>query len=159
MNLKKLKKFITDFETVLKTRNYKMNEKITLPGYLVNLKDYEELKKIIFSNNNNINKILTIESIHFKTASYLVNMIYNDNKYIIISPEIWKNCLPKEKENENPIFYEVNREKISIKLEDNNLTFSNFNLNNIIEKSSYYTLDNPKYESNYEEIKKIYEIL
>ena len=133
-----LMEIINDFETNLKKRNYENNVKISLSGYLINLEDYEELKKKI---KHNLNFIVKIEQIPFKTASYLVNMIYNDNKYIIISTEIWKKIVPKEKENESPIKYKINGDQIFINFEDNKiLKFSNFHKNNIIEKSSYYLI-------------------
>ena len=156
-NSEQLFKSIYDIDAKFKNIEYIDNKTNTSTGYLVNLKDYEEYtnkNKLPGINNNNGKKL---HQIQFKTSSYLINMILNGNKYIIIGPEIWNTIPPSEKEIESPIFYSKNISHIFIKLEDNiTLQFSNFNNNNILDNNSYYKSDNPNYKSYYD-IDKIYE--
>ena len=87
---------ILNFEEYLK-QLYNKEKIIEInKGYLINLEDYEDLKeKINYTHfkenilNNNLDneslsdsdEIIKIKQIDFKTSSYLLNMIYNDNKY------------------------------------------------------------------------------
>ena len=138
-------------------------------GYIINLEDYENLKKNInynmFNSNYNLDnitlsddeKIYKIKQIPFKSSQYLINMIYNDNKYIIINSDLWKIICENGQENEPPIKYEINSSNIIIKFNnDRKLVFSYYNNKNIIGKSGFYTTNNSNYESNYSEIEKIY---
>ena len=104
-------------------------------GYIINLEDYENLKKKINYNrinqNNNLNnitlshneKIYKIKQIQFKSPEYLINMIYNDNKYIIINSDLWKIICENGQENETPIKYKINSRNIILKLNNRNLFF------------------------------------
>ena len=78
-----------------------------LKGYLINLKDFEELKKDIkydiyklfgaenkngclkLLNSNKKTKFNKVENIKLNSSKYLVNMLNNNNKYIIITSELW----------------------------------------------------------------------
>ena len=149
-----LMKSIYNIDTKFKNIKYIDNKTFSYKGYLVNLNVYEEFKNKKLSGINNNRKL---HQIQFKTASYLVNMILNGNKYIIISPEIWNKFLPTEKENESPIDYSKNIAHIFIKFIDGrDLKFSNYNKDNILDINSYYKSDNNNYISNYDEIEKIY---
>ena len=152
----RLMKSLFDLDEKFKNIEYIENKTLPSQGYLIDFKDYEEYKKNKISGKNNIGKKL--HQIQFKTASYLINMILNGNKYIIIDSESWNNILPDEKEIESPIDYSKNIAYIIIKFKDNiTLQFSNFNKDNILDINSYYKLENKNYKSNYDEIEKIYE--
>ena len=154
----RLMKSLFDLDEKFKNIEYIENKTLPSQGYLIDFKDYEEYKKNKISGKNNIGKKL--HQIQFKTASYLINMILNGNKYIIIDSESWNNILPDEKEIESPIDYSKNIAYIIIKFKDNiTLQFSNFNKDNILDINSYYKLENKNYKSNYDEIEKIYETI
>ena len=123
-------------------------------GYIINFNDLEDFKKKINSyDTKNINRI---EQIPFKTSTYLLNMIDNDNKYIIINEDLWKTICQKGKEKEAPINFDITYNHLILNLKDRNLKFSNYKKNNIIEKNNYYYSDNSGCCSNIREIKNIY---
>ena len=84
---------INEFEnTYIKDKfiNYKKYKPHT--GYLIKLESYNAIKKTIgqyynkWTNASTILKsISTLEEIEFKTSTYLINMLLNGNKYIIIN--------------------------------------------------------------------------
>ena len=122
-------------------------------GYIINFNDLEDFKKKINSyDTKNINRI---EQIPFKTSTYLLNMIDNDNKYIIINEELWKTICQKGKENETQITFDITYYHLILYLKDRNLKFLNDKKNNIIEKNFYRLSDNLTYYSNIREIKNI----
>ena len=143
-------KAIHNFEEDLNTI-YRVKNKSNLKGYLIKLKDLENLKKTLnydekvkkmtnlgFVVLNGSEKIFTIEDIKIKTPEYLLNMIYFDNSYIIISQELWKILCEKGKESEPPILYSINSDKITVQLDKLELTFKQTkNKNNIIDKNNY----------------------
>jgi len=146
---------ISDFQKYLK---YIYSDKNSFGteyrGYLINLKDYERIKKIIYNNKVNINDSennFKINQIEFKTPQYLINMILNENKYIFINTDLWELICDKDKRNESPIIYQVNRNDITFTLD--NIEFSFIHNKNIINK--YILKNSSNYQSNYEEIKKI----
>ena len=146
------------------------NKNISRKGYIINLKEFENLKKIIDYDNNKNNisnekinniylleseKIVKIKQIEFKTSQYLINMILNKNKYIIINEELWK--IIGNKENEVPIEYKINSNDIVLNLEVyRRLNFRHFDNKNILCDSNYCFSSNNNYKSNYDEIKRIY---
>ena len=130
-------------------------------GYIMNLKDYEELKqnlnytqvnKFYSSNNieaqkclqyydaNKFNKIKNIKLIEFNTPRYLVYKIMNGNDYIIISEELWNLINSNENININKNFlieYSIeSNNQISINFEKGENIFLWTNNNNIINKYS-----------------------
>ena len=145
-------------------------------GYLINYTDYKELKnKIDYEKNKgkkapykfditDKEKIMKIKDLEFKTKEYLINMLFNDNKYIIVSPELWKIICEQKLEKEKPIEYQyiesstilnlnLNREIIKFTSQkDNIIEYSNlknktYNLFDSIKKtyqniSRYYTFEN-----------------
>ena len=152
---------VENFENYLKT----YPENIQQEGYLIKLKHYENLKKIInyydYKNcylNKEIDlydeKPLTINPIEFRTSSYLINMLYNNNKYIMINKKFWEVICKKGKENAPPILYKHQSNNLIFKLDDNiTLSFiQSNNSKNIIDKSSI----NFRYDSNFIEVKTIY---
>ena len=157
---------IKRFESNIKIYN---NKNIKHQGYLINLNDYKDLKtKIKYENNKSIgipnileiddkNKILFIKDLEFKTNQYLINMILNGHKYIIVDNNIWKTFCEKGKEKLEPyIDYEIdninNVLSLTIKGQKTALKFDNIKKDNILEESK---LKN-KSSSNFEEIKKEY---
>ena len=166
--LKIYRKAIFDFEKNIE-QIYERNNITIYKGYLINLNDYENLKEQIDYNyfKDNISnyildkkilseseKLFEIKQICFKTYSYLLNMIYNDNKYIIINKELWNIICEKGKEKDSSIEYYIKFGKIILELEDKKkLTFNqNKKLKNIIDKIGY----NYEYDSNIYKIKIIY---
>ena len=137
-------------------------------GYLIKYKDYENLKeKIGFNKMDKINilkikvdkaskniKPYAIKLIEFKTSQYLINMILNDNKYILINQELWKELNDKENENEEYINYKITNNTISFILDNNQeLRFDcSGNNKNIIDKTTY----KPTIDSNFKDIQTIY---
>ena len=65
-------------------------------GYLINLELYLNLKNIIKEYYNNqisakkaYESINKLNSIKIKTSTYLINKLFNGNKYIIINNNLW----------------------------------------------------------------------
>ena len=127
-------------------RNFDNEEKL---GYLINSKDLDELKENIdysrfksygrgnkalfvkYFDLSKLNKIKKINQIEFKTSQYLINMISNDNKYIIINEKLWKTICDKEKENDTPIKYSLNSDILSLQFQKEEILFFNNNKKNI----------------------------
>ena len=143
---------------------YKMNEKYN--GYLINLEEYENIKEKIGydkdihninQNNSDCINYLNIKQIEYKTYYYLLNMIFNGNEYIIINEELWKILNKKEEEDQDPIEFMINNNKITVYLGDNkNLNFSYSKNEKIILKKSLLEKDNLDY-TNYNIIIPFYE--
>ena len=172
--IKKLKycKVIYDYEENIKNihlKPLKRNENYKYKGYLINLNEYEKFKESIDYNNkininhrlndinlSNFEKIYTIKGIELKTSQYLINMLYNENEYIIVDENFWKIICENGKENEEPILYNIKYNKLSFTL-DNNIEFifnQDNNNENIINKKLLYSKN--KYKSNINEIDLIY---
>ena len=163
-------KGFNDFQEYLNKINSNLNQKFELfEGYLVNLEKIEEIKRVInyeqnktkykdfLSNTLNIVKKKTyiIEEIEFRNSDYLLNMIFNGNKYIIIDKNLWILLCKENKENIQPIKFEINSSHIKFKLDDpKELIFSKENnYNNLIMSDTFN--DNPEfqlYQSNYNDI-------
>ena len=107
--------------SIIQTNNKELiNEK----GYIIKLNDYEELKNLInykkyknyyynapdkikaFFNNDNISKIKRIKGIKYRTSRYIINMLLNNNKYILITPKLYDLISYKTNEGkeETPFF-------------------------------------------------------
>ena len=156
---------ISNFEEYL--NNLKNNS--THKGYLIDLKQLNDIKeKIDYKNNvktiskvnknnnlKNSEKILTIKDIEFKTSQYLINMIYNDHKYILIDRELWKALCEVGRENDENIVYEINNNNIIFNLKDKKkLKFAQSSENkNIIDKSKASNYAN---QSDFNELEIIY---
>ena len=107
-------------------------------GYLIDLNKYNEIKDMIHYEKNKKNisndknklvfpiskKIFEVEKIEFDTPQYLIDMIYNNNKYILIDQELWKILCKKGKENENPITYNIKLNDIILTLKKEKLKFT-----------------------------------
>ena len=121
-------------------------------GQLINLTDYNNLKNIIeYSKSQrninisadsskivNLKKLTPIKEIKLKTPRYLINMLCNDNEFILISPTLWK-FIGEGKENDNQFPYTIdNNNKLVITFGDKQLTFkqNEKNKKNIINKQN-----------------------
>ena len=151
-------------EKYLKEIENKTKDNKPHKGYLIYLKDLEDLKKKTNYNNYKLiygkikeniqldkkNKKDGIEQIEFKTSSFIINMIYNNNKLILISKELWKIICKKGKEDEEPILYYIKSNKISFETEDKiKICFKQ--KDNIIDISSFISENS----SNIDEFKNI----
>ena len=161
----KVNKAIYSFEEgLLKSIN---NSNVGRQGHLINLNDYENLKKSTKydkKNATNYNKqnyatlreeekLFSIEQIRLKTSQYLLNMIFNENKYILISSDLWKVIGENGKEENTSFSYKVEKRNIILKT-DNNKKLLTFKQNgNIIDKN---TLSSESDKSNIEEINTIF---
>ena len=145
--------------------NYK--EKGPCVGYLINLENYEDLRtklKTQSKGKNKESKILDsntkLKTLEIKTSKYLIKMLLNGNKYIIINEELW-NLFGVEKKNNTHILYYIDKGIIIFKLDDNfQLSFLCPRHNNIIDKYSIKEENNAnffsKIKSEFEEIEKTF---
>ena len=155
------------------------SSKDKLKGYIIYLKDYENLKlnlnyknvrqffyaknnekQKIFQNYdvNKFSKIKDIKQIEYYTPRYLINKIKNGDEYIIINEELWSLICSKNKDNKNPsIEYSIeNNNQISINFENGENLLIWTNNNNIINNFSLnYSLKKENFNFYIEEYKNI----
>ena len=130
-------------------------------GYLISLENFKKIKKKYENENNDIISLsnseesFKIKQIDFKTSKYLLNMIYNDNKFILIDTNLWKEICEKGKEKEEPFIYTIISTDLILMLKDNEELFFKNQKNNIIDISSYSY--NFKTNDNFNQLKKIFE--
>ena len=138
-------------------------------GHLINSKDFEELKtKVDYKNNKNIflpknvinnnEKKFKCKDLEIKTSKYLINMLLNGNKYIIVDSIFYQIICDKDNKNANSFqFISPNNSN------DLNIFFSTNDVVNLtkLEINKINTIDSSKLKNksnnNYEEIKKVYE--
>ena len=145
----------TEFEQYIKDINRNQSNFHKHHGYLISLELFEELKKRI--NNDyiqykkhlsesisfNIKEKFTIGEIKFRNSNYLLNMIFNGNKFILINTKLWDLICKEDNKNIPSIEYEINYLNIKFSLEDKKeLIFFN-KKDNIID--SFLETDNPEY--------------
>ena len=106
--------------------NANYQDKVKYKGYIINLKDYENIKEKIknYQNGKSINENnffdFNIKQIEFKTLNYIMNMILNGNEYIIIDEELWKIFYDKNTQKfERPIEFMINSNKVTLYLNNN----------------------------------------
>ena len=163
---------IFDFEENFLKEIYKNIDNKEKEGYLIKSEDLNELKENIsyreylrYKNKSNdhfiknydfnkLNNIKKIKQIEFKTSQYLVNMIFNDNKYIIINEKLWKILCDKENENDLSIKYIINSDNLTLSFDKEKKIFFSKN-NNIINKYSYLK-NKSNLHLNFKEITDIY---
>ena len=167
---------IFDFEENYLKKIYKNIDNKEKDGYLIKSEDLDELKENIsyskykinrngnkdyFNKNydlNKLNDIKKIKQIEFKTSQYLVNMILNDNKYIIINEKLWKILCDKKYENDTSIKYNIDKENLTLSFDkEKKLYFSNKE-NNIIDKFSYLKQKSDLH-LNFKEITDIHDVI
>ena len=159
-------KEIHDFEEYINGEKKKITKEYhnEFFGYLINLEEYKKLKTEINYENNlklyknyitrpmNTNPIkkYTLEEIKFRDSNYLLNMIFNGNKYILINKSFWKFICKEDMKKIPDIKFDINYYQIKFKLDDGKeLIFKN-ERNFII--SNYYSELDPEYSlysSNY----------
>ena len=167
-DLKKIyNKYIYIFE-----EEYLVKIKADVPkkGHLINLTDYNNLKNMtkydktkkhiyISADSSKImnqKKLTPIKEIKLKSSSYLINMLCNDNEFILISSDLWK-FINEGKENDNQLPFTIDKyNKLVITFDDKKLIFKqNDNIKkNIINKQNIeYNIDK---NSNIKEINDFY---
>ena len=145
-------KYIEDLYTKIKTVEMKC-------GYLINLNDYEDLKKKIKYRKeeakkylqkeikvSNSEKIYIIKEIESRAPEYLIDMINKGNKYIMVDQNFWRIFCEIGKENKDPIFYYISSQnEFYFTLNKVKINFISTR-NNIICKNSYKN-DNKEQQS------------
>ena len=138
-------------------------------GYLINLENYEGIKNKVLSYYNNssgisaskiIQSIKKLKGIKKKNSTYLINMLSNYNKYIIINSSLWE-LLGDVGNLYAKFLYYIDKDLIVFSLDDKiQLKFVDYYHNNIISIHNFYQQYNSncysRLISNYENIKKIY---
>ena len=166
------KSAIKDFEENYVKDNFKNYNYNEHRGYLINLENYNDLKIKInkidsdpffeSSSSTTTNNFHILKSIEFQTSSYLINMLFNQNEYIIINTSLWK-LFGENEGKDAKILYKIEKSIISLSLDDGvKLHFKCWNNDNIITISSFsYDLNGSyeKFKSNFEDIGKIYKSL
>ena len=133
----------------------------TFFGYIINLKDYEDLKKKIqydklkeYSNDEQlckekIKEIINSMDIHgiensnidrlkIYDSNQLIQFLKKNNEYKIINEKIWKKICIKGKEKRPPILYYIEYPELTLVLNKNDLiTF--FCNDNILKNDLYIT--------------------
>jgi len=94
-------------------------------GYLINLNDYNAIKKIVFNKNNRLNprNIPKINQIEIKTPIHLIGMILNKNQFIFINTELWLILCDKIKRADPPIMYTIAHNNLTFNLDNQELYF------------------------------------
>ena len=162
--LTKYKIGFKEFENYIKKINYNLRDNYDYDfhhGYLINLNEIERIKqKINYNSNESIyiqrnetsqdsTKYYTIKEIEFRNSDFLLNMIFNGNKYILINTTLWQLLCERNKEEKPSIKYYINKSKIKFQL-DNKGELSFSNNNNLIDLSGlYYNSKYELYKSNY----------
>ena len=155
---------IKTLETSIKSFNSKDS---AYKGHIINYEEFKNLKKSVeYDKNKNIantkkfdikdsEKKIFIKELEFKTSQYLMNMLLNGNKYIIVDSAFFKAVCEKGKENSAPINYEITKYTalLNIKFKDNKTLGFDNKKDNILEESNLKS----KSGSNFEEIKKLYQ--
>ena len=164
-----LKKYVSVFKNLdLKISNYNKKDSKNNKGYIINLEDYEKLKKKINFDKNKSkgsersydikfeDRLMIIPELEFKTNQYLINMLLNGNKYKIVDSTFWKIICDKAKDNSPLTDFEIANNTLNLIINFNGQTalkFDNKKKDNIIEESSLKS----KSGNNFDEIKKIYQ--
>ena len=140
---------IAQYDNYIKTKFSTSFNFSIFKGYLINLEDFEEFKKNIgyifyqlfgdlysysLNSKRGIKKLKTIE---FNSSRYLINMLKNENKYIIINDELWKVVGEKENENNYQIEYKIDKEYIIIEFNNKEKLYFKHKNNNIIDEEAY----------------------
>ena len=109
-----------------KIRALKKDVKYT-DGHLINMKDFEDLKKKVdYKTNKNSyvankeikdsEKIFIYKDLEIKSSKYLTNMLLNGNEYIIVDSSFYKIICEKGKKNSESIEYIYAKNKNELNL-------------------------------------------
>ena len=153
----------------------------TFFGYIINLKDYEDLKKKIqyeklkeYFNDEQlckekIKEIINSMDIHgiensnidrlkINDSKQLIQFLNNNNKYKIINEKIWKKICIKGKENRPPLLYYIEYPELTLVLNKKDLiTF--FCNDNILKNDLYITSGKNKLMNIANSILKYYNLI
>ena len=150
---------IIRFEKTIKDNYNQLNEKME-NGYIIKLKDYQILKEKINkyqenknNNQNNEFKIEKIENIKFNNKEELINLINNNNEFIIITKEL-SDILCKESKGDNSYFYIIQKDCLKLVLKNHMISF--FHNDNILDQISYMVYNEEKYKNLSKQIKEYY---
>ena len=127
-------------------------------GYLIDSKEFENLKQDIYLDIHKIFNAEYKEQIRIRLSSLISenksielkkfeqeeiksfiefsNKLQNNNEFILINTELWKTICKKEKENEEPLIYYINKSELFFILKDNNIIHFRHN-KNILNKQSF----------------------
>ena len=160
---------IINFEDSLQDIYSESNNNKNNKGYLINLKNYEEIKQnlnyqyynkgkkkedLIKDMNDKFYKIKKLKQIEFKTTQYLINMILNGNKYIIINENLWNELGDKDEGDNSPLIYKIESNYITFNFENERKLYFKHNKNNQIDEYTYkYITQNSDYKPNFDVIK------
>jgi hypothetical protein len=129
-------------------------------GYIIKLKDYQILKEKINkyqenknNNQNNEFKIEKIENIKFNNKEELINLINNNNEFIIITKEL-SDILCKETKEDNSYIYMIQKDCLKLILNKDILSF--YHNDNILDQISYMVYNEEKYKNLSKQIKEYY---
>ena len=162
---------IINFEDSLQDIYSESNNNKDNKGYLINLKNYEEIKQslncqyyykgkkkeeIIKDMNDKFYKIKKLKQIEFKTTQYLINMILNGNKYIIINENLWNELGDKDEGDNSPLIYKIESDYFTFNFENERKLYFKHNKNNQIDEYTYkYATQNSDYKPNFNVMEKI----
>ena len=142
-------------------------------GHLINMKDFEDLKKKVdYKTNKNSyvankeikdsEKIFIYKDLEIKSSKYLTNMLLNGNEYIIVDSSFYKIICEKGKKNSESIeyIYAKNKNELNLTLAKNDVITFNINeINNRIDASKLKKKTSESFkeiEKTLENIKKYY---
>ena len=152
---------IFEYEKQIK-KIYENNEwSETFFGYIIDLKDYEDLKKKIqyeklkeYFNDEQlckgkIKEIINsmdiqgiensnIDRLKINDSKQLIQLLKNNKKYKIINEKLWKKICIKGKENRPPILYYIEFPELTLVLNKNDLITFFYN-DNILKNELYIT--------------------
>ena len=103
--------------------------------------NYNQKRNINIKNyyvDKNSNKIYTINDIKFRNSNYLLNMMLNGNKFIIINTDLWELLCENNKEKATPVMYKINYNFISFKLDDQRKLYFENKKNNQFSLETFY---------------------
>ena len=114
----------------------KLKEDIYLDFYKLMKTEYKEQIQIklqsLISKNESI-ELKKFEQVDIKSYDDFLNKLKNNNEFILITVSLWKTIRKKEKENEEPLIYFINKSELILSLKDNNNIYFRHN-NNILNK-------------------------
>ena len=151
-----------------KIRALKKDVKYT-DGHLINMKDFEDLKKKVdYKTNKNSfvankeikdsEKKFIYKDLEIKSSKYLTNMLLNGNEYIIVDSSFYKIICEKGKKNPESVeyIYTKNKNELNLTLAKNDVI--TFNINEITNRIDASKLKKKTSES-FKEIENTFEII
>jgi len=128
-----------------------LKQDINLDIYKVLKQEYKEQIKIKLSTLISENKSIELkkfEQEEIKSFIEFSNKIQNNKEFILINTDLWKTICKKEKENEEPLMYYINKSELFLILKDNNSMYFRIN-KNILNKQSFISQNNNIIQPNH----------